>query len=83
MTREVITVCGAIAPEQMGIAQTHEHLVLDAMDHYGSYGFVIDDEDLVVEELAAFTSRGGRTICDVTTAEIGRNRRIQRFVRKP
>lgn len=73
MTREVITVCGAIAPEQMGIAQTHEHLVLDAMDHYGSYGFVIDDEDLVIAELAAFASRGGRTICDVTTAEIGRN----------
>lgn len=70
---EVITVRGPIAPEQMGITQTHEHLVLDAMDHYGSYAFVIDDEELVVDELAAFTSAGGQTICDVTVDEIGRN----------
>ena len=73
MSREVITVRGPIPSEEMGITQAHEHLILDAMDHYGSYGFVIDDEDLVVEELAAFTRQGGRTICDVTTTEIGRN----------
>lgn len=71
--REVITVRGAIDPAAMGITQTHEHLVLDAMDHYGGYGFVIDDEDLIVEELKAFSGAGGRTICDVTVDEIGRN----------
>lgn len=71
--REVITVLGPIAPEEMGITQPHEHLLIDAMDHYGSYGFVIDDEDLVVDELRAFTRRGGRTICDVTVDEIGRS----------
>ena len=71
--REVITVLGPIAPEDMGITQTHEHLQIDAMDHYGSYGFVIDDEDRVVDELRAFTRNGGRTICDVTVDEIGRN----------
>ena len=31
---EVITVLGPIAPEQMGITQTHEHLFIDAVDHY-------------------------------------------------
>ena len=71
--REVITVRGPIDPSQMGITQTHEHLQLDAMDHYGGYGFVIDDEDLVIDELKAFTEAGGRTICDVTVDEIGRN----------
>ncbi len=70
---EVITVLGPIAPAEMGITQTHEHLVIDAMDHYGGYNFVIDDEDLVVAELGAFTARGGRTICDPTVDEIGRN----------
>ena len=70
---EVITVLGPIKPGEMGITQTHEHLVLDAMDHYGGYGFVIDDEELVTEELGAFTRAGGRTICDVTVDEIGRN----------
>lgn len=71
--REVITVRGVIDPADMGITQTHEHLVLDAMDHYGGYGFVIDDEELVADELQAFTEAGGRTICDVTPDEIGRN----------
>lgn len=72
-SHEVITVLGPIAPEQMGITQTHEHLFIDAMDHYSSYEFVIDDEDVVAQELTEFTRLGGQTICDVTTDEIGRN----------
>jgi phosphotriesterase-related protein len=70
---EVITVLGPISPDQMGITQTHEHLILDAYDHYKSYDLVIDDEELVVDELKNFTRNGGRTICDVTLDEIGRN----------
>ncbi len=34
---------------------------------------MIDDEELVEEELKQFTRRGGKTICDVTLDEIGRN----------
>lgn len=71
--REVITVRGVIAPQDLGITQTHEHLILDAMDHYKTYDMVIDDEELVVEELAEFTRQGGRSICEVTLDEIGRN----------
>jgi phosphotriesterase-related protein len=72
-SREVITVLGVIRPEQMGITQTHEHLFLDAMDHYPGYEYVIDDEDLIAEEVQEFIKRGGKTICDVTLDEIGRN----------
>lgn len=71
--QEVITVLGPIKPEQMGVTYTHEHLLIDAMDHYPSYEYVIDDEDMVAKELTEFTSRGGKTICDVTSDEIGRN----------
>jgi phosphotriesterase-related protein len=73
MTGEVISVLGPIAPEEMGITQTHEHLLLDAYDHYGGYEFVIDDEQTIIEELGEFTSRGGKTICEVTLDEIGRH----------
>ena len=72
-SREVITVSGTIRPEELGLTYTHEHLLIDAMDHYPSYEYVIDDEDLVAQELREFTGRGGRSICDVTLDEIGRN----------
>lgn len=71
--REVITVLGAIRPEQMGITQTHEHLFLDAMDHYPGYEYVVDDEDLVAREVQEYIKLGGQTICDTTLDEIGRN----------
>jgi phosphotriesterase-related protein len=48
---------------------------MDAMDHYGGYEFVMDDEEPAIEELAEFTRRGGGTICEVTLDEIGRNPR--------
>jgi phosphotriesterase-related protein len=84
-SREVITVQGLIRPEDMGITYPHEHLFLDAMDHYSSYGYqlVIDDEDMMAQEILEFTSRGGRTICDVTLDEIGRDpERLLRFSKR-
>lgn len=84
-SREVITVLGTMRPEELGVTYTHEHLFLDAMDHYASYGYqlVIDDEDVMAGEIAEFTRRGGRTICDVTLDEIGRNpERLVRFARR-
>ena len=84
-SREVITVQGVIRPEQMGVTYTHEHLFLDAMDHYPGYGYqlVIDDEEMMVGEIQEFTSRGGRTICDVTLDEIGRDPvRLARFSKR-
>ncbi len=71
--REVITVRGVIRPEDMGVTQTHEHLFLDAMDHYPGYEYVVDDEDLVAREVQEYIKLGGKTICDTTLDEIGRN----------
>ncbi len=84
-SREVITVDGIIRPEEMGVTYPHEHLFLDAMDHYSSYGYqlVIDDEDVMAQEILEFTKLGGRTICDVTLDEIGRDpERLVRFSRR-
>lgn len=85
LDREVITVQGVIRPEEMGVTYPHEHLFLDAMDHYPGFGYqmVIDDEDVMAREIQEFTSRGGRTICDVTLDEIGRDpRRLARFSKR-
>jgi phosphotriesterase-related protein len=81
-SREVITVRGLIRPEEMGITYTHEHLFLDAMDHYPGYGYqlVIDDEEMMAGEIEEFKRLGGQTICDVTLDEIGRDPvRLARF----
>lgn len=69
----IMTVRGPIAPEQLGITQTHEHLWLNAYEHYKDYRFVLEDVDTMVAELGEFTCRGGRSIVEVTTPEIGRD----------
>lgn len=83
--REVITVNGIIRPDEMGVTYPHEHLFLDAMDHYPGYGYalVIDDEEVMAREIKEFTDRGGKTICDVTLDEIGRDpKRLARFAKR-
>ena len=72
-TGEIITVTGVIAPEELGITQTHEHIWLNAYDHYKSYGIVFEDEDMMVQELGEFRSRNGSSMVEVTTVEIGRD----------
>ncbi len=70
---KIITVCGPISPEELGITQTHEHIWLNAYAHYKDYGFVLEDEDTMIAELGEFYQRGGRSLVEVTTAEIGRD----------
>lgn len=69
----VMTVRGPIPPDALGITQTHEHLWLNAYEHYKDYRFVLEDMDTMVAELNEFSSRGGGSIVEVTTAEIGRD----------
>jgi len=69
---EIITVNGPISPDQLGVTQTHEHIWLNAYDHYKSYGIVFEDVDTMVRELKAFKDKGGSSMVEVTTEEIGR-----------
>lgn len=70
---EIETVCGPIPAEALGITQTHEHIWLNAYEHYKDYRFVLEDEDTMVKELAEFSQRGGQSMVEVSTAEIGRD----------
>jgi phosphotriesterase-related protein len=63
-----MTVTGPVAPEQLGVVQTHEHLLSDARSGGPAYAdFVLDDPELIVKELAAFREAGGGTLVEVTT----------------
>jgi len=77
---EIITVNGPIAPEAMGITQTHEHLWLNAYDHYKSYGIVFEDLDTMVSEVKEYGRLGGQSIVEVTTEEIGRDPEMLREI---
>ncbi len=57
---EVMTVLGPIRPEAMGTTYTHEQLLIDAYGHSRSYEYVIDDEEMIVQELREFTGQGFR-----------------------
>lgn len=70
---EVLTVNGPIPPEALGITQTHEHVWINAYDHYKTYQVVFDDEETMAGELGEFRKLGGGSIVDVTTKEIGRD----------
>ena len=74
------TVRGDIAPEELGVTATHEHLYCDQrlcrsdVDFPGTYAkMVLQDKDLVVSELAEFTAAGGRAIAEMTASGWGRD----------
>ena len=74
------TVRGDIAPEELGVTATHEHLYCDQrlcqsdVDFPGTYAkMVLLDKDLVVSELAHFYAAGGRAIAEMTASGWGRD----------
>ena len=78
--RIVRTVNGDIAPADLGVTQTHEHLRCDQRLCRSANGFpsdttlmVLTDTDLVVEALADFRASGGRAIAEMTVMGWGRD----------
>ncbi|MGQ9584441.1 MAG: phosphotriesterase family protein [Anaerolineae bacterium] len=74
------TVRGDIAPQELGITATHEHLYCDqrlcrsTVDFPDAYGkMVLRDPNLVVAELADFYAAGGRAVAEMTTSGWGRD----------
>lgn len=71
---QVTTVLGPVAPDELGITQTHEHLILDAsMVAADPYDAILYDVDLAVEELARFKDAGGNCVVEVTCMGAGRD----------
>jgi phosphotriesterase-related protein len=72
----VMTVCGPISPEDLGITLSHDHILLDAWGmtaRYENYSLILDDEDVLTAEVQKYRSAGGGAICDPTNVGIGRN----------
>jgi phosphotriesterase-related protein len=66
---EVMTVNGPIASESMGITLPHEHVFCNILRENRETG-LLNDEQLIVEEIAVFRAQGGRTLWDVSSYEL-------------
>ena len=56
------------------VARTRRHMMMDLFRGFQpDRGFLLHDLELVVAELAHFTSAGGSTMVDVTTPDMGRD----------
>lgn len=68
------TVLGDIAPEEMGLTYSHEHIIIDqSYPTLGNPLFLLNDTDKVSEELQRFREGGGQTMVDTMPADCGRN----------
>jgi phosphotriesterase-related protein len=81
---QVMTVMGPVAPSDLGVTLSHDHLMLDAFKLFGeasgSYSWILDDVDMAIEEVRLFRAVGGGAIADPTNVGIGRNpRALQRI----
>lgn len=66
---EINTVTGSVADSALGITLMHEHLYVNLMQEYRETG-LINDANLLLEEIGRFQAAGGRTIVDVTPAQL-------------
>jgi phosphotriesterase-related protein len=76
MTSIVRTVLGDVSSDSLGAVLPHEHLLVDLEWPFERHTFdgVLDDRQLIVEELGAFTGAVGHgTVVDLTVPGIGRD----------
>jgi phosphotriesterase-related protein len=69
------TVLGPIEPADLGVTLMHEHTLVDAWEWGGRLGYdsTVDDEELLVEELACYRDAGGSALVDVTPIGLRRD----------
>lgn len=71
--KHIMTVCGEVTPEQLGIVLPHEHVICDIARHSGNANNLLTDVTACTREMEYFKRAGGGTIVDVTTPDIGRD----------
>jgi phosphotriesterase-related protein len=70
---QVMTVLGPITPGDLGFIHMHEHLLIDLKPVTGRLDGLLNNEQLIIDELARFKTAGGRTVVDLTNRGMGRN----------
>jgi predicted metal-dependent phosphotriesterase family hydrolase len=70
----VRTVTGDIAPNEMGVTYSHEHIIIEeSFPVLANTQFLLNDTEKVIKEVNEFYALGGRTLVDTMPANCGRN----------
>lgn len=67
-----VTVRGEVEPSELGRTMSHEHIFVDNWTMTFDYDFILDNEQLAIEEVRRYREAGGGTICETTSGGIGR-----------
>ena len=72
---EIMTTRGPISADQLGVTDYHEHLYVEPPGwlHKGDPDFALNSVEKSSEELKRFAKAGGRTLCELTAVDFGRN----------
>lgn len=72
---EVMTVHGPISSDDLGVTDYHEHLYVEPPGwlHKIDSDFALNSVEKSAEELKRFAAAGGRTLCELTAVDFGRN----------
>lgn len=70
---KVITVTGAVAPGQLGITHSHEHVIFDYFHLFSTYDVIFTDENVAARELEFYKAAGGGSLVDCTVPGLGAN----------
>jgi phosphotriesterase-related protein len=69
----VVTVRGPVAPSELGVTLSHDHVLMDGWSIFRTYSMIIDDEETAAAELRLYRDAGGGTVCDPTNIGLGRD----------
>ena len=71
----VQTVLGPVDPADLGFTLPHEHTYIHLWQIKGvfDYSGQLAGQDVLVDELAEYAARGGRTLVDLTLPGVGRD----------
>jgi len=66
------TVLGPVAPSEIGFTLPAEHFYTQSWEYAGHTSYLLEDDDVLAEEIAAFQKQDGSCIVDDTPPSIGR-----------
>lgn len=72
---KVMTVSGAVAPEELGVVDAHSHVWIEAVPGAANNTFILADHDAIAQELGSLAGMGSHGIVDCQPGGCGRNGR--------